>query len=137
PNCGARRLASLVAAAATLPGGDRARRLMEHEAARAERLAGAREPRSETRLLAAGDSRSPRALDAVLPRQCGGHGRPLACRVPARLRDPARARLVSPGRLPWQRGPLRPTNPGPVQGVAPRARGALRAPLRRTTGLQR
>ena len=68
-----------VAAAAGLPCGHRPRRLMEREAARAELLAGAREPLSETRLLEAGDSLSRCALNAVLPRRGGGHGWPLAC----------------------------------------------------------
>ena len=70
---------TLVAAAAGLPRSHRSRRLMEREAARAELLAGAREPRSETRLLEPGDSLSRFALDTVLPRRGGGHGWPLAC----------------------------------------------------------
>ena len=41
-----------------------------------------------------------RAPDALLPRRGGRHGRPLARGLPARGRDPARARLVPPGRLP-------------------------------------
>ena len=58
-------------------------------------------------VLAAGDLVPARAPDALLPRRGGRHRRALGGAVPAAGRNPARARLVPPGRLPAERAALR------------------------------
>ena len=75
---------------------------------------------------------------ACLPRRGRGHGRPLGCRVPAEGGNPARARLVPPGRLPAEPGAV-PARAGGAQlsRLAPQPRHSLRRADRGAPRLQR
>ena len=121
-------------------GGDRRRdRLLR--AARAEprqRVARARRSRRASDVLEGRDRVPARPREPELQGRGGGQRGPLGRLLPARRRDPDRARLVSPGRLPGQRRALPPgPHAGGVHGVAEAQRRPLRRPDARRTRLQR
>ncbi len=89
------------------------------------------------RLLAARDRLPPPLAEPELPGRGGRHRRPLGGRLHRPGRDPDRARLVPAGRLPPERGPLRPPHAGLVPEVAAEPERALRRADRRDARLQR
>ena len=110
---------------------------LERLAARLQLLEQHERPRRRARLLEAGDPLpAPLAL-ARLPGRGGRHRRPLGGRLPAAGRDPDRARLVPPGRLPGERGALRQPQPQLLPRLASPAERALRRALDGAARLQR
>ena len=87
-------------------------------------------------LAAGGQLPAASHLTPVLPRRGRRHRRPLGRRLPAAGGDPAHARLVPAGRLPAERGAVRPARRADVPPLAAKPRRAVRRADRRADRLQ-
>ena len=136
PDCGSRPLTPQLAARVGRGDRPRARGLVEPQPSRLELLSGDERALCPQGILATGGQLPEAAPHALVPRRGSRHVRALGRGLPSARGHPAHPWLVPAGRLPAERGALRPVGRADLPALAAPARGALRRADRRADRLQ-